>query len=71
MNNQRGEVVAGVMVVMMVGMMLFGMVFVHGGHGDHKEHTRNDRQIHSETGQHHMHQSDMESAGQSEAVKGN
>lgn len=34
MNNQRGEVVTIVMVVMMVGMMVFGMASMRGGHGD-------------------------------------
>lgn len=55
MNNQKGEVVTGVMVAMMLGMMLFGHFIMHGGHGDHKEDTRNNQQGHSETGQHNMH----------------
>lgn len=33
-SNQRGEVMTAVMVVMMVGMMLFGGM--HLMHGDHK-----------------------------------
>jgi hypothetical protein len=32
MGNQRGEVVTGVMVAVMVVMMLFGMSMMHGGH---------------------------------------
>ncbi|HET7317539.1 MAG TPA: hypothetical protein VFK23_00240 [Nitrospirota bacterium] len=35
MKNERGEVVTGVMVLMMVGMMIFGLFFMHGGHGNH------------------------------------
>jgi hypothetical protein len=38
MGNQKGEVVTGVMVVMMVVMMTFGMSFMHGGHKDHGDH---------------------------------
>jgi hypothetical protein len=38
MNNQRGEIVTGVMVLVMVGMMIFGMIFMHGGHGDRHDH---------------------------------
>jgi len=53
MNNQRGEVVTGVMVVIMVGMMLFGMVFMHGGHGDHKDVEH--KQDHADKGHQHMH----------------
>ena len=36
MNNQKGEVVIAVMIVMMVGMMIFG----HGlmRFGDHEDH---------------------------------
>jgi uncharacterized membrane protein len=37
MNNQKGEVVTGVMVVIMAVAMVFGMVFMHGGH----DHDRN------------------------------
>jgi high-affinity Fe2+/Pb2+ permease len=38
MNNQKGEVVTGVMVVIMAVAMVFGMVFMHGG----RDHGRND-----------------------------
>jgi len=62
LKNQKGEVVTGVVVLMMAGMMILGMVFMHGGHGDHKEHTMSDQQGHSEMGQHHMRQSDAEKA---------
>ncbi len=55
MNNQRGEVVTGVLVVIMVGMMIFGMFSMNGGRGDHKGDTKSDQQDHSETGQHNMH----------------
>jgi len=57
MNNQRGEIVTGVMVVMMVGMMIFGMVFMHGGHGDRHDHnSAEQKQEHSEKGHQHMHE---------------
>lgn len=49
MGNQRGEVVTGVMVVMMVVMMIFGMSFMHGGHKDH-----GDRKDHGNNEQKHM-----------------
>lgn len=65
MRNQKGEVVTGVMVVMMVGLMIFGgMTWMHGRHGDHKEHTKSDQQTHSETGQKHMHHGEAENAHQ-------
>jgi len=57
MHNQRGEVVTGVMVVMMIVMMIFGgMPMMHGGHrseGDHRqmEQKHND----DEDGTQHMH----------------
>ena len=38
MNNQKGEVVLVVMAVMMGAMMVFGMVFMHGGH-DHEKNS--------------------------------
>lgn len=38
MNNQKGEVVLAAMAVVMVVAMVFGMVFMHGGH----DHGRND-----------------------------
>lgn len=44
MGNQKGEVVTGVMVVMMVGMMVFGMSFMHGGHKDHGEHNNSEKE---------------------------
>lgn len=59
MNNQKGEVVTGVMVVVMVGMMIFGMLFMHGGHRDHgarNGHTKDEqKKEHAETGPQHMH----------------
>jgi hypothetical protein len=60
MNNQKGEIVTGIVIVMMAGMMLFGMVFMHGRHGGHKEHTMCDQQGYSERGQHQVHHSDVE-----------
>ncbi len=50
MSNQRGEVVTGVMVVMMVGMMIFGMVFMHSGSSADR------KQEHSDKGHQHMHE---------------
>lgn|GEM_PF-2705467 len=66
MKDQKGEVVTGVMIVIMAGMMILGMVFMHGGHEDHKEHTMSDQQGHSGTDQHHnhMHQSGAENTQQ-------
>jgi len=70
MNNQRGEIITGVMVVMMVGMMIFGIGFMHGGHCDHKEHVKSDQHTDSETDQHHtMHHSDAEKSQQSDVEK--
>jgi ABC-type Zn2+ transport system substrate-binding protein/surface adhesin len=59
MGNQKGEVVAGVMVVMMVVMMLFGMSMMHGGHKDHgdsHDHGKNEQKKHdhADMGPNHM-----------------
>ncbi len=57
MHNQRGEVVAGVMVFMMAVMMIFGgMHMMHGGHrseGDHRQMEQ--KHNHDEDGTQHMH----------------
>ena len=57
MRNQRGEVVTGVMVVMMGVMMIFGgMHMMHGGHwseGDHRQMEQ--KHYHDEDGTQHMH----------------
>ncbi len=51
MGNQKGEVVTGVMVAMMAGMMIFGGMFsMHGGHKDH-----GDRKDPVKDGQKHEH----------------
>jgi hypothetical protein len=60
MNNQKGEIVTGLVIVMMAGMMLFGMAFMHGRHGGHKEHAMCGQQGDSERGQHQVHHSDVE-----------
>ena len=64
MGNQRGEVVMGVMVVIMcVGMMLFGgMHMMHGGHGHAADHDGRveDKHDHQKEGLHHP-QNDGES----------
>ena len=71
MNNQRGEVVTGVMVVMMVGMMIFGMVFMHGGHRDNNDYHKTEHpQEHSDAGPHHMHDSDAEKTRQPDNQEG-
>ncbi len=57
MRNQRGEVVTGVMVVIMCVMMLFGgMHMMHGEHrseGDHRQMEQ--KHNHDEDGTQHMH----------------
>ncbi len=57
MRNQRGEVVTGVMVVIMCVMMLFGgMHMTHGEHrseGDHRQMEQ--KHNHDEDGTQHMH----------------
>jgi len=57
MRNQRGEVVVGVMVVMMVVMMIFGGThMMHGGHrseGDHRQMEQ--KHDHDEDGTQHTH----------------
>ena len=57
MKNQKGEVVTALMVVMMAGMMIFGMLFMHGGHKDHgnsHDHGKNE-QKHEHAGMGPMH----------------
>jgi hypothetical protein len=56
MGNQRGEIVTGVMVVMMTGMMLFGgMHMMHGHQGNSDEHDRMEsKHDHQKEGTHHM-----------------
>ena len=57
MGNQKGEVVAGVMVVIMCVMMLFGgMHMMHGGHqpeGDHRQMEQ--KHGHDKDGTQHQH----------------
>ncbi|MHB8843366.1 MAG: hypothetical protein ACYC7L_01345 [Nitrospirota bacterium] len=75
MGNQRGEVVTGVMVVMMVVMMIFGMSFMHGGHKDHgdsRDHGKNEQKHeHDGMGPKHMHndEGDPDNAAKSETVE--
>jgi len=59
MNNQRGELVTSVMVIMMVGMMIFGIVFMRNGHCGHNQAEKSEHQ-HEKSGmdQHHMQQGD-------------
>jgi hypothetical protein len=71
MKNQKGEVVTGVMVLMMVGMLIFGgMTLMHGGgqggkHGHHMMHG------HSEKGQQHAHDGGMDKPAQAAGGEGN
>lgn len=54
MNNQKGEVVMGVMVVVMVAAMVFGMFFMHGGHDhDRNSHAGKEPQEHANHDGHH------------------
>lgn len=75
MGNQRGEVVTGVMVVMMVGMMFFGMSFMHGGHKDHGDRTypvnNGQKHEHGGMGPKHMHddRGDPEKPAKAETVE--
>ena len=55
MKNERGEIVTGVMIVIMAGMMIFGMFFMHGGHGDHRDGSGHEQKQHSDKEHHHMH----------------
>jgi hypothetical protein len=55
MKNERGEVVTGIMVLMMAGMMIFGLFFMHGGHGDHRAGDGNQQVQHSDSDHRHMH----------------
>jgi hypothetical protein len=63
--NQRGEVVTGVMVVIMCVMMLFGgMHMMHGGHGRHaadQDGRVEDKHDHQKEGMHHPQNNDGES----------
>ncbi len=56
MRNQRGEVVAGVMVVMMVVMMIFGgMHVMHGEHRSEGDHQQTEQKHnHDEDGPQHI-----------------
>ncbi len=55
MRNQKGEVVTGVMVVMMVAMMIFGgMHFMHRDHGDHGESRGAGEDMHLDHGHDHQ-----------------
>jgi len=57
-SNQRGEVVLGVMVVVMVVMMLFGGMGMHMMHGDHRHADDRDKvehkHDHQDEGTHQM-----------------
>ncbi len=57
MGNQKGEVVTGVMVVIMCVMMLFGgMHMMHWGHRSEESHQQMEKNHnHDEDGAQHMH----------------
>ncbi len=63
MRNQKGEVVTAVMVLMMVGMMVFGGMALRHGDRSHKEQGTTVSQSHSE-GQQHMHDGHGEKVSQ-------
>ena len=74
--NQRGEIVTGVMVVMMVAMMIFGgMSMMHGGHrhadrADHQDMKAADKQDHQKEAMHEKHNHNTEdSSGQDGEAK--
>lgn len=56
MKNERGEVVTGVLVVMMVCMMI-GMFSMHRGHGDRRAGHGNEQKQYSDSDHRHMHDS--------------
>ena len=61
--NQRGEVVTGVMVVVMVVMMLFGgMSMMHGGnrHSDNQDKRTENKHDHQKEGTHEKHNHNTE-----------
>jgi hypothetical protein len=61
--NQRGEVVLGVMVVIMVVMMFFGgMSMMHGGHRHAADQDRKveDKHDHQKAEMHEMHNHNAE-----------
>jgi predicted metalloprotease len=61
--NQRGEVVTGVMVAVMVVMMLFGgMSMVHGGrqHSDNQDKRTENKHDHQKEGTHEKHNHNTE-----------
>ena len=63
MGNQRGEVVTGVMVVIMCVMMLFGgMHTMHGGHqhASDQDGRVEDKHDHQKEGMHHPQNNDGE-----------
>lgn len=68
MKNERGEIVTGLAVLIMLGMCIFGgialMHGVHGRDGHHGNNSREEQQADSEKGPHQMHQSDGEDASQ-------
>jgi ABC-type nickel/cobalt efflux system permease component RcnA len=71
--NQRGEIVTGVMVVMMVAMMIFGgMSMMHGGHrhADDQDMKAEDKHDHQKEGMHEKHNHNTEdSSGQDGEAK--
>lgn len=55
MRNQRGEVVTGIMVVMMAVMMLGGMRMLHGEHRAEGEHAQIEHRHSQDAGMQHVH----------------
>jgi hypothetical protein len=67
LKNQKGEIVTGVMILVMAAMMLLGgMALMHGGHDDHKDHAPSKEQNHSEADHQHMSHGDSDKAAGSD-----
>lgn len=71
MRNQKGEVVTGAMVFMMVVMMVFGgMHLMHRDHGEHRsagDQPKHEQGHDHEKGHQHEHQGDAGKAPESGA----
>ncbi len=61
MSQEQGEIIVGMMVLMMVGMMPLGGVFMHGDHLGNGAHISDDLvSAQFETGGAHVHRGGME-----------
>ena len=67
MKNERGEVVTGLAVLIMLGMCIFGgIALMRGiqGHDGHSDHGKKEQQAYPEKDTHQMDQTDGENASQ-------